>query len=106
MAAEQLDQFHVNAPAERKDLNLDLTGMTRATAEMIRFDASFKTKPYLEADMWQQVHATGFMTVTTERVPFYSLEVDFEEIQDPAAYEEDKVVFQGKWGFVPSVVRI
>jgi|ERR1035437_616120 hypothetical protein len=93
-------------PKEERDLSLDCCAMKRYAAELIGIDSHYKTHLFLARDMWQSMYTQGFDVITSQRVPIYSLDVDWSEMESEADFEADKAYFIGKWKFDPSIVYV
>ena len=95
--------YRQNAPVEERDINLDFFGCRRSTAEMIAVDPNYKTHYFMARDMWQSLYQKGFEAITTQRVPVFSFDVDWKELESLEDFESDKLVFNAKWRFLPDI---
>lgn len=98
--------FHTyayNTPTEKRDLNFDFMGMKRYAAEMVTVDPIYKTHYFLARDMWQTMYTQGFETITTQKLPIFSFEVDWTDLEAPGDFSADKEHFLLKWKYDPSI---
>lgn len=97
------DAHTFNVPKEERDLALDLVGMKRQTAEMLNIDKNFKTHAFLARDMAQVMYKEGFESITTQRVPIFTFNVDWRDLETEAEFEADRQYFISKWKYDPGI---
>lgn len=93
------DKHNFSFPQETRGIDTNFFGMRRGTAEMIDFDQTFKTHSFIGRDAWQVVFSKGAESIITQKIPFFSFEVDWAEFESREAFEEDKRHFEQKWRF-------
>jgi hypothetical protein len=104
--AKFFDTYRQNAPVEERDINLDFFGCRRLTAEMITVDENYKTHYFMARDMWQSLYSKGFEAITTQRVPIFSFNVRWDDLESVNDFNSDKQVFINKWKFAPNIEYI
>ena len=104
--AEEFEVFNFNPPTElnNKEFNLDFWGMTRAIAQVLKIDGTFKTKYFQLPDLWGNAFRASYSIVQTQYLPFYSFDVDWKQIDSEEEFLEDQAKFIAKWGFNPGTL--
>lgn len=95
--------FRPNAPVEERDMTLDFFGMRRGTLDMLQIDPLFKTHYFMARDICQATFRQGFEFITTQRVPIFSFNVEWRDLEPAADFEKDRAYFLNKWGFDPGL---
>lgn len=90
-------------PAESRDLSLDFIGMKRLTAEMIQLDETYRTHYFLARDIWQSLFHKGFEAIVSQRVPIFTFDVDWKELESSVDFESDRSYFITKNRFDPDL---
>ena len=90
-------KFHL--PKDYMGIDMNMFGMRRYTAEIINFDDNFKTHFFIGRDAWQTLLQKGFQCMITERVPMFSFNINWKELEGNIEYQEDKEYFAKKWHF-------
>lgn len=90
-------------PSETRDISLDFIGMKRLTAEMVEVDSKFKTHSFLARDIWQSLFNKGFESIVSQRVPIFTFDVDWRDLEKAEDFEADKVYFISKNRFDPGI---
>ena len=98
-------EYKPNVPKESYSLTFDLVGMPRYIANLVAFDGDMQTQPYLERDFFIGVSNKGFSVVSSERVPVFSFDVDWNQYFSPEEYAGDEALFLKKWKFTPDDVK-
>jgi hypothetical protein len=97
------NKYQYQIPQETREINLDFVGMKRLTAEMITLDENYKTHIFLARDMWQSLFAKGFEAVVSQRIPIFTFEVDWKELESETDFETDRQYFISKNKFDPGI---
>lgn len=97
--AKQFDSYDNPAPKEIQDVNFDFFGLERFTAEIATLDPNYQTRWYLEKDFWQTLFSKGYDIIVSQRIPFYSFDVDWTELEPNYNKKVDKEYFINKWHF-------
>ena len=97
----EFERLSFNIPIEKHKVDSNFLGMTRFALEIIPLDTNIKTAKYLEYDMFQSMHAKGFVAIASQRVPMFVFDVNIGDFEDPVDLEADKEYFISKWGFIP-----
>jgi hypothetical protein len=101
--AEKFDNTIYNLPRENRDMDMNFWGMARYSAEMIVIDPLIKTHNYLSRDIWQQFYSKGYEVIVSNRIPFYSFDIDWKLFEKPEDCNTDKQNFMNKWHFEPGI---
>lgn len=101
--APGFDQVTFQIPKEERNINLDLFGMKRYAAELMKFDTRFKTHAFLARDTWQLTFNQGFESISSQRIPMFSFEVDWTELEKVSDFDADKAYFLEKWHYDPGI---
>ena len=96
---EVFDDYTNNVPKETRDITFNFFGMERFLLEMVELDGRFKTHTYVERDLWQQIFSKGFDVIVSERIPIYSFDLDWSELEPKELLEADRSLFIDKWHF-------
>ena len=101
--AAVFDNYKYNPAREYRDSAFDINffGFTRPVAEKTVIDVTYRTREYLEQDMFQTFHSKGHNIVISQNMPIYSFEFDWSLLESEEDSEIDKAYFQKKWGFLP-----
>jgi hypothetical protein len=89
--------FHL--PKEFRGIDVNMFGMKRYTAEIIDFDDNFKTHFFLGRDAWQTLLSRGFESIISQKVPMFSFNVDWKEMEGSEDFHHDQDYFAKKWHF-------
>ncbi len=100
---EAFDNQIFQIPSELHLMSLDFMCMKRLTAEMVPFDQKYKTHYFLSRDVWQGLFNKGFLSITSQRVPIFTFEVDWKELESVEDFEADKAYFISKHRFDPDI---
>ncbi len=100
---EDFDTWHTQTPFEERCVTFNLAGMERRTAEMVMLDSQFKSHLFVERDTWQTMFKNGYESISTQRVPIYTFDMDWTMLETPSDIEADKAYFANKWGFTPQL---
>lgn len=101
-AADFLDQ-KIQLPKEEHDFNVNFFGMKRYALELIGVDEHYKTHAFLGRDIWQSMFGQGFPVITSQRVPIFTFEVDWTEMENFQDFSSDEAYFVRKWKFNPGI---
>ena len=99
LMAKEFDGFNPNIPDEIVSLKFDFVGMSRETAQVIKFDSHYHSHTYLEMDTWQEMYRQGYTFVSSQKIPIYPFDLKWELIEDEGVEESDRQYFISKWGF-------
>lgn len=100
---KEFESMRFNIPVENYLVDSNFFGITRQFLEMIPLDKNIKTAYYLEADIFQSMHAQGFASIASQRIPMFVFDVNIALLENPADLESDKQYFVSKWGFIPKI---
>jgi hypothetical protein len=95
----EFDRYHVASPMERQETDFNFLGIARYAAEMITFDPAYKTKDFLEVDIFQSMRAKGFAVISSDQIPIFPFDFPWSDSVDRAMFEEDRAHFIKKWTF-------
>lgn len=90
-------------PKEERNLCIDMFGLKTQFIDMLEFDSKYKTHYFIGRDMWQRMFVRGFESVSSQKIPIFTFEVDWTELENGGDFEADKLNFISKWGFDPSI---
>ncbi len=103
IAPETFDQQVFTLPREDRELNFDFIAMKRLMAEMVAIDDNYKTHSFFPRDVWQGVYSKGFETISSQRIPIFTFEVDWKDLEAREDFEADKAYFIGKHRYDPDI---
>jgi hypothetical protein len=96
---DEFNDYTFQLPKEFKDIDINFFGMKRYAAEVINFDPNFKTHYLIGRDAWQTISSKGFESIVSQKVPIFTFNVDWHELESIEEFTEDKNVFIKKWHF-------
>lgn len=96
---EAFDSVKINIPTEEWNLSLNFLCMPRFMAEMITIDSNYQTHQYLERDIWQSVFSRGYAVISSQRVPIFPFDFDWNKYETDENKQADRAYFGKKWGF-------
>lgn len=99
----EIDTHEFNPPKEFTALDINLFGMSRAIAEAMKLDSSYKTTSFLSRDFFEELTSKRYPVLMTQNVVFYSFPVTWADIEDPGDFLEDRQKFLDKWKFDPGI---
>jgi len=97
--ADNFDAKIFNTPAEQLELNADFWGLDRQTYECISLDTNLNTSKYFSRDIWNSLYRRNMPIISTQRIPIYAFELNWENFEAPKYVETDRELFIAKWGF-------
>lgn len=90
-------------PKEERALTFDLCAMTRSSAESFALDPQFVTHQFIERDAWQTAFSKGYESVVSTRIPIFSFDVDWTELESEENFLLDQAAFVTKWRYDPGI---
>lgn len=100
---EGFEQYSPQVPKELRGLSFDFCCMTRQSAETFILDTNLKTHQFLERDAWQTAFSKGFEAVSSQRVPIFTFDVDWSDLESREDFADDEQYFITKWKYDPGI---
>jgi len=100
---EQFDDKKILVPVEEHALSFNALATKRYIAEIVKIDSHYKTRAYLERDVWQTLFSQGTLAIVSQCAPIFSFDVDFSTLETEEDKESDQQYFTSKWGFKPQL---
>jgi hypothetical protein len=100
---EEFDVFTTTSPVEQRDLNLNFVAMKRYMAEECPLDTRYRTHAFLARDLAASVYSRGYEVITSQRIPIFTFDVDFKELESEENFEHDRQIFIEKWKYDPGI---
>ena len=100
---DAFDDYKCLIPKEEHAISFNALAMKRYTAEVLPIDKNYKTRRFMERDVWQTLFSQGRVSIATQRSPIFSFDIDFTALESEEEKELDLHYFISKWGYAPAL---